>query len=98
MSENVRSIERAIEVMRELQTLESASLAQLQARTGLPKATLSRILQTLEKTRTVWRAKGDGLWRPAFEFKPNSYRTTPGPCRGCSASDGKPTSFGHLAI
>ena len=64
MSENVRSIERAIEVMRELQTLESASLAQLQARTGLPKA----------------------------------YRTTPGPCRGCSASDGKPTSFGHLAI
>ena len=75
MSENVRSIERAIEVMRELQTLESASLAQLQARTGLPKATLSRILQTLEKTRTVWRAKGDGLWRPAFEFKPSRIHT-----------------------
>lgn len=68
--DNVRSVERAIQVMRVLQQLESASLATLQAQTGLPKATLSRILQTLESVNTVWRAHGDGLWRPAFEFKP----------------------------
>lgn len=76
MSENIRSVERAIEVMHALQAMDAASLAQLQARTGLPKATLSRLLQTLEKTRTVWRAQGDGLWRPAFEFKPSKIHTT----------------------
>ena len=75
MSKNIRSVERAIEVMRELQELEAASLAQLQSRTNLPKATLSRLLQTLENSRTVWRAKGDGLWRPAFEFRPSSIHT-----------------------
>ncbi len=76
MSENIRCVARAIEVMHELQAMEAASLAQLQSRTGLPKATLSRLLFTLEKTRTVWRAKGDGLWRPAFEFKPSRIHTT----------------------
>ncbi|MEY4755971.1 MAG: hypothetical protein RJA34_869 [Pseudomonadota bacterium] len=68
--ENVRSVERALQVMRTLQELQAASLATLHHRTGLAKPTLTRLLYTLEQQQTVWRARGDGLWRPAFEFKP----------------------------
>jgi IclR family mhp operon transcriptional activator len=73
--EPVRSVSRALQLMQVLQTLQKATLADLQRKTGLPKATLSRLLQTLEQAKAVWRAQGDGLWRPAFELRPTRILT-----------------------
>ena len=66
----VRSVARALQLMQALQRLQAASLAMLQAECALPKPTLLRLLRTLEAERVVWRAAGDGLWRPAFELRP----------------------------
>ncbi|WP_267210082.1 DNA-binding transcriptional regulator [Chelatococcus asaccharovorans] len=44
----IRSIERAMTVLQEMNMQPYTSIAHLHARTGLPKATLVRILQTLE--------------------------------------------------
>jgi IclR family transcriptional regulator, mhp operon transcriptional activator len=59
-----------MEVLRALQRRGKATLAELQRETGLPKPTLLRLMRTLEHERAVWRAEGDGLWRPAVEFVP----------------------------
>ena len=69
--DSVRSVTRALLVMQSLQRLQAASLATLQAECALPKPTLLRLLRTLETERVVWRAAGDGLWRPAFELRPS---------------------------
>lgn len=45
---SIRSIERAMKVLQEMNMQPYTSIAHLHARTGLPKATLVRILQTLE--------------------------------------------------
>jgi IclR family transcriptional regulator, mhp operon transcriptional activator len=68
--ELIRSVSRAMQVLRALQLQGKASLAEVQRETDLPKPTLLRLLHTLENERAVWRAEGDGLWRPAFEFVP----------------------------
>ena len=68
--ELVRSVIRAMELLRALQRLEKATLADLQRETELPKPTLLRLMRTLEQERAVWRAEGDGLWRPAVQFVP----------------------------
>jgi IclR family mhp operon transcriptional activator len=68
--EAVRSVARALEILRALQAAGKATLVDLQARTALPKPTLLRLLRTLESENAVWRAKGDGLWRPVFEMVP----------------------------
>jgi IclR family mhp operon transcriptional activator len=57
-------------VLRALQRLSKATLADIQRETGLPKPTLLRLMRTLEQERAIWRAEGDGLWRPAVEFVP----------------------------
>ena len=44
----IRSIERAMKVLQEMNLQPFSSIARLHARTGLPKATLVRILKTLE--------------------------------------------------
>ncbi|VTU41620.1 helix-turn-helix domain-containing protein [Variovorax sp. RA8] len=73
--EMVRSVTRAMQVLRVLQRLGKATLADVQRETGLPKATLLRLMRTLEQERAVWRAEGDGLWRPAVEFVPTRILT-----------------------
>lgn len=45
---SIRSVERAMRVLQEMNMQPYTSIAHLHARTGLPKATLVRILQTLE--------------------------------------------------
>lgn len=45
---SIRSIERALTVLQEMNLQPYSSIAHLHARTGLPKPTLVRILQTLE--------------------------------------------------
>ncbi|MDE1950092.1 MAG: helix-turn-helix domain-containing protein, partial [Burkholderiales bacterium] len=71
----VRSVARAMQLLRALQLLGEASLATLQRRTELPKPTLLRLLHTLEAESAVWRARGDGLWRPAVHFRPTRILT-----------------------
>ncbi len=44
----IRSIERAMQVLQEMNLQPYSTIAHLHARTGLPKATLVRILKTLE--------------------------------------------------
>lgn len=73
--EGVRSVARALEILRALQAAGKATLADLQASTDLPKPTLLRLLRTLEAEHAVWRAQGDGLWRPAFEMVPTEILT-----------------------
>jgi len=59
----IRGLQRGVQVIRALQGTHGASLAQLHVDTGLPKATLLRVLRTLESERLVWRSLGDGLYR-----------------------------------
>lgn len=59
----IRVIARAVDVLRRLDASPGQSLAVLAASTGLPKASLLRILATLEQERLVWRSIGDGLYR-----------------------------------
>ncbi len=71
----VRSVARALEILRALQARGKATLAELQAGTALPKPTLLRLLRTLETGNAVWRAQSDGLWRPAFQMIPTRIRS-----------------------
>lgn len=59
----IRGLQRGIEVIRALQDAPGRSLADLHRATQLPKATLLRVMQTLEGERLVWRSLGDGLYR-----------------------------------
>jgi len=59
----VRGLQRGIAVMRELTRAQACSLSELNARTKLPKATLLRLLHTLEAEGIVWRSLGDGAYR-----------------------------------
>ena len=68
--ETVRSVSRALMLLRVLQARGKATLAELQRETSLPKPTLLRLLHTLEQERAAWRAEGDGLWRPAVQLVP----------------------------
>lgn len=59
----IRVLQRAAEVLRSLERRPGSSLAELHADTGMPKATLLRLLGTLESEHMVWRAMADGRYR-----------------------------------
>ncbi|MDQ2094925.1 helix-turn-helix domain-containing protein [Rhodobacteraceae bacterium 10Alg 79] len=63
-----RSIERGLDVLRVVHTSGAVSLAQLAARTDLPKPTLLRICATLEAQRWLSRRKNDGLYQIGSAF------------------------------
>ena len=60
---SIRALERGLEVLRLLNQYEGRSLQALHEASGLPKATLLRILHTLEQSGLAWRAIYDGEWR-----------------------------------
>lgn len=62
-TKSIRGLQRGIQVVRALQDAPGLSLAELHRATQLPKATLLRVMQTLEAERLVWRSLGDGLYR-----------------------------------
>ena len=68
----VRGLQRGIAVIRELTRAQACSLSELHARTKLPKATLLRLLHTLEAEGIVWRSLGDG----AYRYRPRSLAVT----------------------
>lgn len=65
----VRSLERGLDVLRLLQNVQAASLHDLHLNTKLPKATLTRILLTLERRGLIWQRAADSKYRPGYRLK-----------------------------
>ncbi|MGD9871442.1 MAG: helix-turn-helix domain-containing protein [Thauera sp.] len=68
MTQTLRTLERGIKVLGMLDMAKGSSLRDIHARTGLPKPTLLRILETLEAGGLVWRSIYDGNWRRSAEW------------------------------
>lgn len=65
----IRAIERALDVVSEIRRRRGMSLKELHLRTGLPKATLLRILLTLANRGMIWQRMADGAYvAGAVEF------------------------------
>lgn len=63
MTKTIRSVERALAVLGVLQTQSPASLEDLHRATALPRATLLRLLKTLQEGGMVRRGLADSLYR-----------------------------------
>ena len=61
----VRALERGLDVLLEIHRSRAASLRELHRSTGLPKATLLRMLLTLSKRGLVWQRLADGAFLPS---------------------------------
>ncbi len=62
---SIRALERGLDVLQALQTGPGAGLKDLHAITGLPKATLLRILRTLSERNLIWQRMADGAYLPS---------------------------------
>ncbi|MCX4825900.1 helix-turn-helix domain-containing protein [Streptomyces sp. NBC_01142] len=58
----ISSLERGLQVLRVLQEMRAASLHDLHQATGIPKATLLRILHTCNQQDLVWQRLADGAF------------------------------------
>jgi IclR family transcriptional regulator, mhp operon transcriptional activator len=63
-TKTIRALERGIEVLRALNDSSVLTLQQLHNKTGIPKATLLRILLTLENEGVVRKSLWDGCYYP----------------------------------
>ncbi|EHR51384.1 transcriptional regulator [Saccharomonospora marina XMU15] len=61
----VRSLARGLRVLRVLQEMRAASLHDLHLATGIPKASLTRILHTCHREGLVWQRMADGAFLPS---------------------------------
>lgn len=66
----IRALDRGLEVLRTLHEFRNASLHDLYLATGLPKATLTRILATLEARGLVWQRLADGAFMASHTYQP----------------------------
>lgn len=64
----ITALARGLEVLHLLQALGALTLADLHARTGIPKASLLRILKTMMERGFVWQRMADGAWLPSFSL------------------------------
>lgn len=62
---SIRALERGLDVLQALQTGPGAGLKALHEITGLPKATLLRILRTLAERNLIWQRMADGAYLPS---------------------------------
>jgi IclR family mhp operon transcriptional activator len=62
---SIRALERGLDVLQALQTGPGAGLKELHEITGLPKATLLRILRTLSERNLIWQRLADGAYLPS---------------------------------
>ncbi len=65
---SVAALSRGLAVLQRLQAARALTLADLHRQTGLPKATLLRILKTLAEAGMVWQRMVDGAWVPSFSL------------------------------
>ncbi|RTL55848.1 MAG: IclR family transcriptional regulator [Rhodocyclaceae bacterium] len=63
-TKTIRALERGIAVLKALDENNALSLQQLHNRTGIAKATLLRILLTLEQEQMIRKSIGDGCYYP----------------------------------
>jgi len=69
MSESVRAVERALDILLCFsQDGPALSLTQIAEQVGMHKSTVHRLLATLENRRFVHRDKATGLYRLGFRF------------------------------
>jgi len=61
----VRALERGLDVLLAIETNPGVDLKSLHAITGLPKATLLRLLRTLLRRNLVWQRMADGAYLPS---------------------------------
>lgn len=61
----IAALERGLRVLRTLQEMRAASLHDLHLATGIPKATLTRILHTCHREGLVWQRLADGAFLPS---------------------------------
>jgi IclR family transcriptional regulator, mhp operon transcriptional activator len=62
----IRALDRGLEVLAFVQASRATSLHQMHLATGLPKATLIRIIATLEQRGLVWQRLADGACMPSW--------------------------------
>ncbi len=68
----IRALDRGLEVLGYLQKARTASLHDLYIATGLPKATLTRVLRTLEGRGLIWQRLADGAFMASHTYLPRS--------------------------
>ncbi len=66
--EPIRSLGRGLDVIAALHQLGAASLHDLHRATGIPKATLTRILVTAHQHGMVWQRLADGAFLPSHRL------------------------------
>lgn len=72
----IRALDRGLEVLAHLQAARAASLHELHLATGLPKATLTRIIATLAQRGMVWQRLADGAWMTSHTLHARSPHLT----------------------
>jgi IclR family transcriptional regulator, mhp operon transcriptional activator len=65
----IRSLDRGLEVLRLLSQSHPMGLTELQRQVSLPKATLCRILRTLQSQGYVWQGIGDSRYRASYSLR-----------------------------
>jgi IclR family transcriptional regulator, mhp operon transcriptional activator len=68
----IRALDRGLEVLSYLHRARAASLHDLFLATGLPKATLTRVIVTLEKRGMVWQRLADGAYMASHTLQPRA--------------------------
>lgn len=65
---SIRSLARGLEVLQLLQTSGALTLAELHRLSGVPKASLLRILKTLMEQGAVWQRMADNAYVPSYSL------------------------------
>lgn len=66
----IRALDRGLEVLDYLHRSRNASLHDLHLATGLPKATLTRVIATLEARGLIWQRLADGAFMASHTYQP----------------------------
>ena len=64
----IRALARGLDVLQLLQRAGAQRLQDLHRETGLPKASLLRILKTLMEQGVVWQRMVDGAYMPSYSL------------------------------
>lgn len=73
---SIQSLARGLEVLQLLQTTGALTLAELHKLSGIPKASLLRILKTLMEQGMVWQRMADNAYFPSFSLSELAGRMT----------------------
>ena len=65
---SINALARGLEVLQILQSSGALTLADLYRLTGIPKASLLRILKTLMQSGFIWQRMVDDAWVPSFSL------------------------------